>query len=250
MTLAQSLPGAGRPRPLGLLPTLVAALLAALLTPLLGPVGSARADQEDPAGVPVHLRVTATTEPGDTVLVTGSTAELGAWDPTRAVPLSTDARSYPAWNATLVLPPGGQLQYKYLKRTAAGAVAWEDIPDRSFFVSTSGESELDDRWNVAGGHPLTAVFAATATTVPGQNVYVIGDLAELGGWDPAKAVPLSTSYKVYPEWTGFTALPPNTAVQYKYLKKDPDGGVVWEDGPNRTTTTPPTGTLTVHDSWR
>ncbi|MEV8099723.1 carbohydrate-binding module family 20 domain-containing protein [Kitasatospora sp. NPDC085879] len=234
---------AGRLRPLLLLPALVASLVATLLLPATG----ARAAT---SGTPVHLRVTVGTEYGDTVLVSGSTAELGAWDPAKAVPLTTDARSYPTWSADLLLPPGGQLTYKYLRRTAAGAVEWESIPNRSVYLPGSSGTTLDDRWNVTGEHPLTAVFNATADTTLGQNLYVSGDLAELGAWDPTKAVPLTTSYAVYPEWTGIAALPPNTAVRYKFLKKGPDGTVIWEDGPNRATVTPPTGTMALHDSWR
>ncbi|MEV7176654.1 carbohydrate-binding module family 20 domain-containing protein [Kitasatospora sp. NPDC093679] len=247
MTLPQPHPTAARLRPLLLLPALVTALIASLLLPAT----AARAATGGTLGTPVHLQVTAATEYGDTVLVSGSTAELGAWDPATAVPLTTDARSYPTWSVDLLLPPGGQLTYKYLKRTAAGAVEWESIPNRSVFLSgTGGETTLSDRWNVTGEHPLTAVFTATASTTWGQTLYVSGDLAELGAWDPAKAVALSTSHVVYPEWTGIASLPPNTAVRYKLLKKNADGTVVWEDGPNHATVTPPTGTLVLHDSWR
>lgn len=98
--------------------------------------------------------------------------------------------------------------------------------------------------------PLTAVFHVTAATRWGQTLYVTGSPAELGAWDPAGAVPLTTSATVNPQWTGFASLPPNTTVQYKYLRKDADGSVTWEDGPNRSTTTPPTGTVTVADTWR
>ncbi|MCU7820972.1 CBM20 domain-containing protein [Kitasatospora sp. DSM 101779] len=247
MTFPQPHRTAGRLRPLLMLPALVTALIVALL----GPAATARAATGGALGTPVHLQVTAATEYGDTVLVSGSTAELGAWDPARAVPLTTDARSYPTWSVDLLLPPGGQLAYKYLTRTATGAVEWEAIPNRAVYLSGSGGgTTLEDRWNVTGEHPLTAVFTAIATTTWGQSLYVSGDLAELGAWDPAKAVPLSTSYAVYPEWTGFAELPPNTAVRYKLLKKNPDGTVAWEDGPNHATVTPPTGTLVLHDSWR
>ncbi|WP_030277506.1 carbohydrate-binding module family 20 domain-containing protein [Streptomyces sp. NRRL B-24484] len=247
MTFPQPHPTARRPRPFLLLPALVTALIAALLLPAT----AARAATGETLGTPVHLQVTAATEYGDTVLVSGSTAELGAWDPAKAVPLTTDARSYPTWSVDLLLPPGGQLTYKYLKRTAAGTLEWEAIPDRSVYLSgTGGETTLTDRWNVTGEHPLTAVFTVRATTTWGQSLYVSGDLAELGAWDPAKAVPLSTSYAVYPEWTGIVSLPPNTAVRYKLLKKDADGTVTWEDGPNHATVTPPTGTLVLHDGWR
>ena len=49
---------------------------------------------------------------------------------------------------------------------------------------------------------------------------------------------------------GDLRLPPNTAVQYKYIKKNPDGSVTWESDPNRSFTTPASGAATRNESWR
>ncbi|MFD9126479.1 CBM20 domain-containing protein [Kitasatospora sp. NPDC059571] len=230
-------------------PAASASALTAGSAPGGAPVSISAAD-DGPATVTVPVRVTAATDFGDTVLISGSTAELGAWDPARAVPLATDSGSYPSWSAELHLPPGGQVQYKYLKRSPGGSVTWEDVPDRSVLVSPGGTTALDDRWNTPDGNPLITVFSAKADTIYGQSLYVTGNLAELGAWDPAKAIPLTTSRRVYPQWTGFASLPPNTAVAYKYLKRNPDGSVAWEAGPNHTATTPPTGTFTINDTWQ
>ncbi|MEV0902109.1 S8 family serine peptidase [Actinoplanes sp. NPDC049802] len=94
---------------------------------------------------------------------------------------------------------------------------------------------------------IAATFNVNRTTWYGQNVYVAGNLAELGGWDPARARPLSADG--YPVWSGSVSLPPNTAVEFKYLVKDPDGTVTWEAGANRTTVTPPTGQYITHDTF-
>jgi alpha-amylase len=98
--------------------------------------------------------------------------------------------------------------------------------------------------------PATASvsFGVDATTVWGQNVFVVGDAAVLGGWDPAKAVPLSSA--AYPVWRAVVALPAGSSVQYKYVKKDAAGAVVWESGANRTVTVPASGTVTRTDTWR
>jgi alpha-amylase len=92
-------------------------------------------------------------------------------------------------------------------------------------------------------------FAATATTTWGQNVFVTGNTAALGNWDPASAVALSSA--TYPVWQATVSLPGNTAVQYKYIKKE-GSTVIWESDPNRTRTTasasPCTATWT--DTWR
>ncbi|GAA5014864.1 carbohydrate-binding module family 20 domain-containing protein [Kitasatospora paranensis] len=237
----------GRPRPRPVL----SLLLALLVTALLVPAGTAAAAGAAPSSVSVPVRVTAATDPGDTVLLSGSVAELGAWDPAEAVPLTTDGGGSSLWSATVPLPAGSQVQYTYLRRTGAGELVREDVPVRSVFVSANGHLALDDQWNVADGNPVTTVFNAEATTWYGQQLLVSGSLPELGAWDPAKAVPLSTSAFVYPQWTGFATLPPDTALRYKYLTRDPDGTVTWESGPDRSTTTPPSGgTLIVHDTWR
>ncbi|WP_436529171.1 S8 family serine peptidase [Actinoplanes sp. HUAS TT8] len=94
---------------------------------------------------------------------------------------------------------------------------------------------------------IAATFNVHRETVWGQNVFVAGNLAELGGWDPARAVPLSADG--YPTWSGGVSLPPDTAVEFKYLIKNPDGSVTWESRANRTTTTPHTGQYVTHDDF-
>ncbi|MFI7542753.1 carbohydrate-binding module family 20 domain-containing protein [Actinoplanes sp. NPDC049599] len=103
--------------------------------------------------------------------------------------------------------------------------------------------------NPAGCTTAATTFAATVSTTWGQNVFVTGNTAALGNWDPANAVALSSA--TYPVWRATVNLPGNTAVQYKYLKKE-GSTVVWESDPNRTRTTasasPCTATWT--DTWR
>ncbi|PWK48739.1 subtilisin family serine protease [Actinoplanes xinjiangensis] len=95
---------------------------------------------------------------------------------------------------------------------------------------------------------IAATFNVTAETRWGQQVSVVGNLPELGGWDPARAVALGPGG--YPVWSGTVSLPPNTTVEFKYVKRDPDGTVTWEPGANRTTVTPPTGRYITHDTFR
>lgn len=96
---------------------------------------------------------------------------------------------------------------------------------------------------------VATTFEVNATTYWGQNVFVVGNVPALGNWSPAAAVPLSSAS--YPIWRATVNLPPGTAVQYKYVKKDGDQ-VVWESDPNRARTTasasPCTATWT--DTWR
>ncbi len=95
---------------------------------------------------------------------------------------------------------------------------------------------------------IAVTFNANATTVWGQNVYVVGNVSALGSWNTANAILLSSAS--YPVWSKTINLPANTAIEYKYIKKDGSGNVTWESGSNRTFTTPSSGTLTRNDSWQ
>jgi alpha-amylase len=95
---------------------------------------------------------------------------------------------------------------------------------------------------------VATTFNANVTTTWGQNVFVVGNVAALGAWNPANAVPLSSAS--YPVWRGTVNLPGGTAISYKYIKKNSNGSVTWESDPNRSFTTPSGGTATRNDSWR
>jgi len=102
-----------------------------------------------------------------------------------------------------------------------------------------------------GGNPTTVgvAFAVNAATVYGKNIYVVGDVAALGSWDPANAIPLSSAtYPVW--WATVTSLAGGASIQYKYLRKDAAGTVTWEGGVNRTATVPASGTLALADAWQ
>ncbi|MFD8630802.1 carbohydrate-binding module family 20 domain-containing protein [Streptomyces sp. NPDC059656] len=93
-----------------------------------------------------------------------------------------------------------------------------------------------------------AAFAVNATTVPGQNIHVVGDRAELGAWNTGGALKLDPA--AYPVWKLDVTLPPGTSFAYKYVRKDAAGNVTWESGANRTATVPASGKVTLNDTWR
>ncbi|WP_018252938.1 carbohydrate-binding module family 20 domain-containing protein [Salinispora mooreana] len=95
---------------------------------------------------------------------------------------------------------------------------------------------------------VNVTFAVTATTVWGQNVFVVGDHPDLGSWNPDRALPMSAAS--YPQWRLTTPLSSGIAIQYKYIRKESNGQVTWENGSNRTATIPNSGTLTLTDNWR
>ena len=95
---------------------------------------------------------------------------------------------------------------------------------------------------------------ANANTVVGQNLYVVGSTSALGSWTPANgfALTIQGSGANVP-WTGTVSLPPNTSVQYKYVKWN-GSTATWESNQattsgNREFSTPATcsGTITRSD---
>lgn len=101
---------------------------------------------------------------------------------------------------------------------------------------------------------VAVVFNVAETTTFGEDVFVAGSIAQLGSWDAADAVPLSAlDYQSgYPRWFVSVGLPAGTGFQYKYLRKESDGSVTFEDDPNRSFMVP-TGCaaeVEVHDTWQ
>jgi hypothetical protein len=98
------------------------------------------------------------------------------------------------------------------------------------------------RYEVLSDDPVQVVFKVNASTVVGENVHVVGNVPELGGWDPAKA-PEAMMNPNYPVWFLPVSVPKNTSLQFKFVKKN--GGVVtWEGGSNRTFSSPASATGT------
>ncbi len=60
---------------------------------------------------------------------------------------------------------------------------------------------------------------ANANTVTGQTLRVVGNQFALGAWAPAAGVDLTIQASgANVPWSGTVTLPPNTAIQYKYVK--------------------------------
>lgn len=79
-----------------------------------------------------------------------------------------------------------------------------------------------------------------AETFWGQNVYIVGNCSELGNWNPAAAVG-PASCPGYPNWDTAVYLTPGTTIEFKAIKKDGAGNVIWQSGANRTYTVPQNG---------
>ncbi len=157
-----------------------------------------------------------------------------------------------------ILHRDGRITYRYRNLTGertrgtSATIGVENADGTVGLAYSYAQSSLIEGLGVTF-HPgernrIAATFNVHGETVWGQNVLVAGNVAELGGWDPAKALPLSADG--YPTWSGSVSLPPDTPIEFKYLIRNADGSVAWESGANRTTTTPPTGQYITHDDFR
>ncbi|MEU0483307.1 carbohydrate-binding module family 20 domain-containing protein [Streptosporangium sp. NPDC006013] len=190
--------------------------------------------------------VTATAAPDQNLYVVGGIPALGSWAPASAIKLTAQGNNL--YSGVIDLPKSTAVEYKFIKKTTAGAVTWESGANRTLSTPASGTHAVTETFRGDTASQIAASFNANVTTYYGQNVFVVGNIPALGGWDPGQAIALSSAD--YPIWRVAVNLPPNTAVEYKYIKKNPDGAVTWESGANRTLTTPATGTHTSNDTWK
>jgi len=67
-------------------------------------------------------------------------------------------------------------------------------------VRTIGPSPEQQRI-LEAGPTLVRFKVECSLTKPGQCVYIVGSLPELGAWDPARALVCETSAEAFPMWT-------------------------------------------------
>ena len=93
----------------------------------------------------VTFRVRANTALGETLYISGNSAELGFWDPRQAVRLkASDCISGECtWSMTLrYLPHGTPLVFKFLRKSEAVS-RWEAGSERAFTVPATGAATYD-----------------------------------------------------------------------------------------------------------
>lgn len=107
--------------------------------------------------------------------------------------------------------------------------------------------------NVTASCQINVVFNVNATTYYGENIYVVGDTADLGAWDIDNAYPLSAGAYTQerPLWSVSAYLNAGETVTYKYVRQeDCDQPYIYET-PNRTLVVPKCGSpaITTDDAW-
>jgi glycosidase len=87
------------------------------------------------------------TNVGDYIFLTGSTIELGNWSTSwdGAIGPMLDP-NYPNWFLNVSVPAGTQIQFKFIKIAANGAVTWENGSNHTYTVPTSGTGFVNVNW--------------------------------------------------------------------------------------------------------
>lgn len=90
-------------------------------------------------------------------------------------------------------------------------------------------------YNVLSGDQNQIVFHVSANTQYGENIYIVGNIPELGNWNPDNCTEAMLNPN-YPEWFLSVSVPVGTTIEFKFIKKDSSGNIIWESGNNRTIT--------------
>lgn len=206
-------------------------------------------DQEKKT-VPVTFYVhNATTTLGQSVYITGNKPELGNWSVGDAAgPASCP--TYPDWSVSVNLPVGEKIEFKAAKYDGT-TVEWESGDNREFTIPEEGGA-LSINWNESGITELAPVkFVVTeASTNWGENIYIAGNVAELGSWDADMAAGPALCPD-YPTWEVYIDVPVGKKIEWKALKKGTDSTITWQSGSNNLYTVPDDGGCgETASSWR
>ena len=116
-------------------------------------------------------------------------------------------------------------------------------------------SEAYEGFEVLTGEQVSVRFMVTnANTNLGANVYVVGNIYELGNWDTSKAIgPFFNNTQTigkYPTWFYDINLPAGRTIEYKYIQKDTRGNIIWESGSTHSVVSPAKNTGTFYSKWQ
>lgn len=109
-----------------------------------------------------------------------------------------------------------------------------------------------NNFNVLTGDQVSVRFVVNnAYTALGENLYLTGNVAELGNWDTSKAIGQMFNKVIYqyPSWYYDVSVPAGTQIQFKFIKKN-GSTVTWEGGSNHVYTVPSNQTGTVVVNWQ
>lgn len=203
--------GAVTPFSLGAGQVAVWSFTSAGATPLIGHVG------------PVTARV------GQTITINGEGFGANAGSVLFGATLG-QVVSWSSSEVRVIVPNVGAGEYNVTVRNAAGVT-----------------SAIWDRFEIRTAAQIPVRFIVNnATTVPGQNIYLTGSVAELANFSTSTSAAIGPFFnqvvRQYPTWYYDVSLPAGQTVQYKFLRVDANGTAVFEGGANHVYVVPTSGT--------
>lgn len=172
---------------------------------------------------------------GNVVTITGT----GFGGSTGTVRFGTNAAQVVSWSDSLIqvqVPVVTAGYYDITVTTSSGAYT----------------SNYDEFKVLTGSQTAVRFIAKNATTEYGQNIYLVGNCIELGNWDTSKAIGpfynATETIATYPNWFFDVSVPEGYNLEFKFIKKDAAGNVIWESGTNHAYTVPTgaTGQVSVY----
>ncbi len=104
-------------------------------------------------------------------------------------------------------------------------------------LNTADNKTAVNKIKVRSGELVQQIFHIDVQTDPGDEIYIAGNVPELGSFDPDKAIgPLFKADGRH--WYLPVAVPANQRVAFKFIKKDVNGNIYWEGGEDRLIYTP------------
>ncbi|MCA1295696.1 IPT/TIG domain-containing protein [Paenibacillus sp. alder61] len=160
----------------------------------------------------------------------------------------------------------GEVNFGTVAATGSDILSWEDTQIRAIIPATASPGETDVTVNTAAGatsepfhnfNILTAeqvtvrFLVNNATTSLGENVYLVGNVAELGAWDEKQVIGPMYNQVIakYPTWYYDVSVPAGAKLEFKFVKTN-GKTLTWEGGNNHTYTAPSNGTGTVTVNWQ
>lgn len=122
-------------------------------------------------------------------------------------------------------------------------------PDKKVTITLTGDtSKLYAVDEDAGETIPVTINIRNASTDWGQSIYILGNCGELGNWNPSNAAGPAVCPN-YPEWNLTVYLPADQKIEFKAIKKNAAGNVIWQSGENHSYTVPSSGTGKVSIDW-
>lgn len=174
----------------------------------------------------------------------------GTWTTVPGVKM-TDSADYSGYSVIKDIDMGTMTQLEACFNDGNGN--WDNNGSKNYFFPV-GTSTFIASVITSGTPPVSTKIPVTftvynATTYYGQNVYITGSVPELSNWAPATAIGPASNPN-YPTWTITINVPSGQNIQFKAIKKDGSGNIVWEGGNNHSYTVPASGNGNVSFDWQ